>query len=381
MKDVSRADTPLGPLDRSVSEGGRRLLDHVLKVGGVSQASLPTALDLSQPTVARLLGGFVQDGMVFTAGRQVDRPGNPSVSVQLNGDFAFSFGVSLMGDVLSACLVDFAGVVRGERRLPMPVMGRREVLTALVQWRGALLAEAGVDPRRVIGVGVGMSGFFVGERARINPPAYLDDWALVDVEPIIEEALGYKVFLDNDGNAAAVGESLYGVGRHCRNFVYLHLTNGFGGGIIAEGRPFRGRHGNAGEFGGVWARLGGPYPNLDRLKTLVAETGLDFDTVEDMVQVIGPDTPGVEAWLDEAVAPFSLLADIVAHAIDPEMVVIGGRLPRSIAEILAARIGIPRENYRRERPPIVPKVVVAEAPNDSVATGAAAMPFRAAYFI
>jgi predicted NBD/HSP70 family sugar kinase len=170
------------------------------------------------------------------------------------------------------------------------------------------------------------------------------------------------------------------VGRRYSDFAYLHLTNGFGGGLIADGKPLRGRHGNAGEFGGVWQLVTDAYPNLDLLKTCVAEAGAAFETVEDMVQQIDATWPGVEAWLGQAVQPFTLLCAILARSFDPDAIVIGGRLPPSIAEALAARIAIPAPTQRRSRPPPAPDVVVAETPGDPVGVGAAAMRLKAAFF-
>jgi predicted NBD/HSP70 family sugar kinase len=150
--------------------------------------------------------------------------------------------------------------------------------------------------------------------------------------------------------------------------------------LIANGKPFRGFNGNAGEFGGIWTVCGTGYPNLDLLKNLVAEAGLQFDTVEAMVQAIGSTTSGVDAWIDRAAPAFSLLCSVLAYTVDPQTIVIGGRLPTSIGKSLVARIAIPQAAHRRGWSPPVPQIVVAESPSDPVAFGAAAMPFTKAFF-
>jgi predicted NBD/HSP70 family sugar kinase len=371
---------PVTPSLHRVSEGGRRVLDLILKSGGESQATITRTLDLAQSSVSRLLQGFHQDGMILTARRHTDRPGQPSAHVTLNPDFAFALGVSIMGDVLAMTLMDFAGGVRAERRAAMASMGEAAVTERLGDFKSSILAQTEIDPQRVIGAGVGISAFFVGEARKMNPPAYLDDWALRDIAPILERALGLPVMVDNDGNAAAVGESLFGVGRRYSNFAYLHLTNGFGGGMIADGRPIRGRYGNAGEFGGVWALYSDAYPNLDLLRTCLEREGASFETVEDMVQKIDASWPGVEAWLQQAVPPFTFLSTILARCFDPDAIVIGGRLPRSIASALAGRIYVSAATERRDAPPPLPSIVVAETTGDAVAVGAAAMLLKAAFF-
>jgi predicted NBD/HSP70 family sugar kinase len=228
---------------------------------------------------------------------------------------------------------------------------------------------------------VGVSAFFAGERRWLSPPAYLKDWALMDVEPILADALGVPVTVENDGNVAAIAESLFGVGQRCGHFVYLHLTNGFGGGIIADGKLFRGFHGNAGEFGGVWALCADAYPNLELLRTCLAKRGNRFDSVEEMTQRIDASWDGVELWLERAVPPFRLLSDILGYCIDPQMIVIGGRLPKSIARRLIERIDFPRRHHGDTQPPPAPIMAVAEAPGEPVALGAAVLPLQQAFFL
>jgi predicted NBD/HSP70 family sugar kinase len=186
---------------------------------------------------------------------------------------------------------------------------------------------------------------------------------------------------DNDATVAAIGESLFGIGRRCANFAYLHLTNGFGGGIIADGKPFRGHNGNAGEFGAVWNLTADAYPNLDFLKTCVEAEGAGFATVEEMVRVIDTTWPGVDHWLEVATPPFALLIGILNATIDPQMIAIGGRLPRSIAQALVERIILPTQPKRRGRSLPPPKVVVAEARGEAVSLGAAVMPLQRAFFV
>ncbi|MDQ1094339.1 putative NBD/HSP70 family sugar kinase [Xanthomonas sacchari] len=363
-----------------VSAGGRQLLDRVFKTGVQTQAALSRDLDLSQPTVARLLQGFVQDRMVQLSARAAEGRGNPSVDVRLAPDYAYAFGIGLMGDVAALALVDFAGNVRGQRRIGLADMRRAPVLAQLQRFRDELLAETGVDPARVVGIGMAISAFFTGQGRQMAGPPTLEDWTQVDLVPIVEEALGGPVTVENDGAAAAVAESLYGVGRECRDFVYLHLTNGFGGGIIADGRLFRGYRGNAGEFGGIWTVAGMAYPNLDALLSLVRAAGQDYAGVEQMLGAIEAHTPGVEAWLDMAEAPFSQLCAYLAYALDPQAIVIGGRLSPALGARLIERIRIPRAPNRHGLAPPLPQLCIARTVGDAVTLGAALMPLQRAFF-
>jgi len=365
---------------RPFSAGGRAILEVLLKRGGASQASLPATLDLSQPSVARLIGSFHDDGIVHLSQRAPERRGNPSMQVNLNPDFAYALGFGIVGDAVSVALLDLAGGARASRAMAMPSMNRATVIEAVVALKDMVIRSTGIDAARIVGAGVGFSGFFVGDPIRFNPPAQLADWADVDVANALTGPLGMPVVCENDGTAAAVAESLLGIGRTCENFAYCHLTNGFGGGIIVDGKPLRGAMGNAGDFGGVLWALDEGYPSLDNLRTHVIAAGGKDESVEKMVRRIAPDTPGVAAWIDEARVPIAKLAFLLGHILAPEKVVIGGRLPLQVAAALATAITLPRTPTRNDQPFPLPVIVPSQVEGDAAALGAAAMPLQQLFF-
>lgn len=376
---------PLGQLDRPdwtkpIGNGGRALLDLLLKQGEAIQAALPAMLGLSQPSVARLVTGFVGEGIVTVLTRAPVGRGNPSVTLRLTPDFAFGLGVGLVGDALSMALVDVAGGVRGTRRVALRDRSRAAVVAHIRRERHALVADAAIDPDRIVGAGCGFGGFLVDGPLRFNPPAVLADWVDADVPAIMRDACDLPVLCDNDATTAAIAESLLGVGRSCPTFAFCHLTNGFGGGLIVDGRPMRGFLGNAGDFGGVWWLLDQGYPNLERLRLHIVEAGTPFDSVEAMLAGVTPETPGIEGWLREAERPFASLAFLLGHMVSPEKVVIGGRLPGWLAERLAARIALPASPPRNDQPFRLPQIVARQVDGDAAAIGAALMPLQALFF-
>ena len=376
---------PLGTLPqpawiKPVSGGGRALLDLMLRNGGAVQAELPGQLGLSQPSAARLVGAFTQDGMIRIVPRPATGRGNPSVGLKLEPDFAYGLGVGIFGDALSMALVDFTGCVRAEERVPMPDTSRGAVLERLAEMKKTLIKQAGIDPARIVGAGIGFSGFFVDSPLRFNPPAALSDWVDADVPALLTPVLELPILCDNDATCGAIAESLLGVGRDCANFAYCHLTNGFGGGIIADGRVVRGALGNAGDFGGVWWLLDQGYPNLDLLWRNVVEAGARFASMEEMLHLLQPGTPGIEDWLTACERPFASLAFLLGHMLAPEKIVIGGRLPGWLARLIAERITLPQSPARHSQPFILPKMVARQVEGDAVAIGAAVMPLQSLFF-
>ena len=72
------------------------------------------------------------------------------------------------------------------------------------------------------------------------------------------DRLGLPAFLQNDANAGAMAEWLYGAGKGCRNMMFCTMGTGFGCGLVLEGKLFEGTNGNAGELGHVRLSRQGP---------------------------------------------------------------------------------------------------------------------------
>ena len=86
----------------------------------------------------------------------------------------------------------------------------------------------------------------------------LPGWDHVHVRDVLTARFGLPIFVGNDANLAALGESRYGAGRGFDDLIYLTISTGIGGGIIIGGRLFVGAKGLAGEIGHVVVQPGGP---------------------------------------------------------------------------------------------------------------------------
>jgi glucokinase len=86
----------------------------------------------------------------------------------------------------------------------------------------------------------------------------LPGWRDVPIVEMMAERLGMPVWLENDANAAALGENRYGAGKGTKNMLYMTVSTGVGGGIIIDGDLYRGTRGAAGELGHVIIDYDGP---------------------------------------------------------------------------------------------------------------------------
>lgn len=364
------------PAQRTRAE--RQMIDLVMRSGELSLKDVTARSDFTQQYVSKLSGALVDEGVLNVTGRVRSGRGQPSISVKVNGDHAFAVGASLMTDALSFALIDLAGRVRAERHFRLDAASLDAICGQLGTGIDHMCKDADVPRDRLVGLGLAVTGYFIGDGRKVNPPPALADIALQDLEPVFAEALDMPVIIDNDGNTAAAGEGLIGVGRWAPTFAYIFMSAGLGGGVVVDGKPFRGAHGNAGEFANI-IRRDEYYPTLETLRGSMCEAGADFDTIEDMLSVFAPDLPGVDAWVERAVPPLSRFVSAISACFDPHAIVLGGRLPRALAEALIPRLDIYNAD-RRGHPKPIAKIVPAEASGDAAACGAALMPLSQVYY-
>ncbi len=358
----------------------RRILGLLSRRGPSTHSTLVAHTNLAQQSISRLVAGLIERGMVQEGERvRESRRGYPSTRVQLAPDHCFSVGVAIMANAVAVQLLDFAGTAHGVRNAlfaSVPLAGTMDWIEASIT---ALLTAKGLSTRRLAGIGISISGSLIGPGKGFNTPFYLDDWAQIDLERLFTARFGLPALADNDGNAAALAESMVGVGRWASSFAYVYIGAGVGGGLVLNGELWRGRMGNAGEFaGGLPANIY-PFPNLELLRQLVGKQGPAFTSVEAMVEAFDPGWTAIEDWIVRVADSMSIIASNASAILDLEAIVLGGRMPTALAERLIPRVEF-FDQQRRSLPRSRAVIVPSETPGNAAAFGAAVLPLRAAYF-
>jgi glucokinase len=134
----------------------------------------------------------------------------------------------------------------------------RDVLEQLAAMARTLVAQENATLADVKGVGVSCGGPLDTKTGVIHAPPNLPDWQNVPVKAFFQNALGLTTVVENDANATALAEWRFGAGQGARNLVFLTMGTGIGGGIIVDGRLYRGTNDLAGEIGHQTILLNGP---------------------------------------------------------------------------------------------------------------------------
>ena len=156
------------------------------------------------------------------------------------------FAVDLGGTHLRAALVDDTGNILQQLKQATPKGDSAElIIDALVR-----AAERwATDEESVIGASIMVPGAVDSEQAVVVQAPNLPSLVNYGLKEKLQQRLGWPVILENDANAAAMGEMWLGAARGCRDVVSVTLGTGVGGGVILDAELWRGAHGSAGEIG------------------------------------------------------------------------------------------------------------------------------------
>ncbi len=106
--------------------------------------------------------------------------------------------------------------------------------------------------------GIGFGGPVLFDRQRVALSTHVGGWSDFDLTAWAAQELGVPALMDNDANVGALGEGRFGAGQSCDPLFYMTLSTGIGGGIVGNGRVWRGADSYAGEIGHITIRPDGP---------------------------------------------------------------------------------------------------------------------------
>jgi glucokinase len=158
-------------------------------------------------------------------------------------------GIDLGRTKLLVAAVDGDGRVLASTRRATPAGGPAPAVDAMADGVMEVLRRAGAAMRDVCAIGVGAPGPLDPDRGVVLNPPNMAGWVDVPLAAMLGDRLGVPAFVDNDANAAALGEHWVGAGIGVDDLVYLTVSSGIGSGLIFGGRLYHGASGQAGEIG------------------------------------------------------------------------------------------------------------------------------------
>ena len=243
---------------RGLTADEMQLLETTFWSAGGSRHRMAEQLGFSKSKANAIIAGLVDQGLLAEAGLQRSSGGRRAENLQISG----ALGV-LVGIDIGATSLDIA--VLGPDLLPLAQhseaadvrQGPGIVLARVRVLMRELLARAGADAKRVMGIGIGVPGPVNFESGQLVNPPLMPAWDGFSIRDALREDYAAPVFVDNDVNLMALGE-LWRLKRTLSNFLVIKVGTGIGCGIVCHGEVYRGAAGSAGDVGHICVDQEGP---------------------------------------------------------------------------------------------------------------------------
>jgi glucokinase len=306
-----------------------------------------------------------------------------------------SVGIDIGGTKIAGALVDDAGNVLEELRVPSPIADPNDMVEAIASVINQLTSG-----QKVIGVGVAAAGFLSTDREIMFHSPNIAAWRNEPLKSRIQDKTSFPVLLENDANAAGWAEFRFGAGRHVQSMIMLTIGTGVGGAVISEGRLLKGGFGIGGELGHVVAIPGGrdcgcglkgcieTYASGTALLQAARNLAESSDPKGQRLRELSSDGSRLtgeqvyQAIMEDDIGALELISELGDHlgitigstfvpVLDPELVVVGGGVS-AVGERLLDPIragysrSLPAKGYRPEL-----EIVKAQYLNQAGLIGAA----------
>ncbi|MCB9735400.1 MAG: ROK family transcriptional regulator [Deltaproteobacteria bacterium] len=382
------------------AQNERLLLNLVWRERNISRAELARRTELSRSTVSAIVADLMDTGLIGFRGAGESLGGRRPVMLGFEDDALGVVGVEMGSSHVGVVVMNLRGEPKSWRSRAHDVRDDPDgTLALMVELIREGLAEAGLAPERLAGVGVGVPSPVDPARPEVLSGLVLPKWVGYDIPARLEEAFGRRVVVDNDANLGALAELWWGAGTKVRDLAFVKVGTGIGCGHIIRGEIYRGASGVAGEIGhvvvdpqgpacmcglnGCLATLVGARALAERARAGIASgrtpTGLDAGDVS-VARIVAAAEGGdalARELIEEAGRHLGIAIAGLVNLTNPATVVLGGGLVRA-GEALLAPLRATLEKRTLWLALDDTEVVVSELGEREVAIGAATCVLEAA---
>src|SRR5258706_2621739 len=219
------------------------VLGLIAERGPLSRTDLARLCGLPAATITQIVGDFVAAGLVSEVDSLESSGGRRPILLSIQPGAGYAVGIKLRENGMTITVCDLTCTVLYHREDPLPLGALPfEAVEVIARAVEGCIKEAGIPRKRVLGVGVGLSGLIDTARGLCRYSAILG-WRDVELGPALEFKLRLPVRIDNDVNALAVAERQFGIGRAVSDFLLVTIGRGVGLGIVVGGEIYCGAHG------------------------------------------------------------------------------------------------------------------------------------------
>lgn len=376
----------------------KKIIRLIREKGPISRVDISELTGIPQPTITRITEELLKIDLIRETGLTPTSRGRRPILLSFNATWRFAVGVQLGGSTIRVALTDLNGNRIASRQTASSSFATLSAAAAFIDSSiRETMEETGIDPSRLLGVGVGVPGpLNETPEGRLTVPRLRVDTS-VPLRDMLKYRSDLPVLIDNNSNVAALAEKWFGRGIGYRNFVYVLAELGIGSGLVLGGQLMRGAHGESGEIGHTTIDLDGERcdcGNRGCLETLVSiprieaavRSGLSRDfgeelplfgqrpeavTFDDIVRALQQGSRLAKQALEDAGHHLGVGIANTINLLNPEVVIVGGKLGMSSPVLIEAVQSAVRSRVLSEKGKRTP--VVASNLEDAVVLGAAAL--------
>ncbi len=328
-------------------------LRAILERGPYSRAGLAKELGLTRATASSIVADLIGAGLVVESELEAPKKGRPGMLLKINPEGGCAIGVDLNVNYVRVVCADFGARVLWESKDPSSPLDPQPIILERTERLISRALEFGAGRGlRLLGIGVGLPGL-VNRKLGVLDFAPNLKWRDLDLKNPWAKKFKAPLFVENEANAAAMGEYYFGAAKGAAGFVYLSVGVGIGGAVMMDGALCGGASGYAGEIGhmrvdpngelcgcgrrGCWETEAGPSAAVRKVKARLEEErggevpaglpgspeDIDFPSI---ARAAAEGDALCREVLAEVAAGLGQGVASILNIFNPDMVVIGGEI-------------------------------------------------------
>jgi predicted NBD/HSP70 family sugar kinase len=357
-----------------------------------SRYELSEATGLSAASVTNVVRELIDEGIVIETGLVDSDGGRPRAMLGMNPGYGYVIGVDIGETRTRVELFDLTMTERARAEYPLDRAAEHDVdvvVGQVVSGLGTVLADSGVDPAAILGVGVGVPGIIErGPEVLVHSQTY--GWDAVPLWRLLRAHTDLPLRFDNGAKTMGQAELWFGAGRGARNAVVVLVGSGVGASLISGGATYQGATSSAAEFGHVTVAVGGRKCRCGAMGCLEAYAGAEAilerygrpmaaDDQElalaELIDAAGT-SPAAAAVLDDTAEYLGAGLGTLINLFNPERVILGGWAGLLLAPRLLSQIRESARQHSLHHLFAATSIGLGQLGPGAVARGAATLPME-----
>ncbi len=225
----------------------KNIIRRLTLTGEATIAELCRENEFSIPTVTKIIGELIEEGIVFEKGKVGSVGGRRPSQYAINPKAGYYLGVEVKRNSILMGIQDFNNeLIQVSENISYTLENTRESLYLLCEKINEFVAQSNVPREKIIGACINLSGRINSRKGFSYSYFFFEEKPLSE---IIESQIHIKTFLENDTRAMAYGEYNCGVVKDEKDVIFVNIGWGVGIGIVCNGKLYYGKSGYSGEFG------------------------------------------------------------------------------------------------------------------------------------